>query len=75
MKTFKVGTFCEFGARGTPKVQAYTLWYSAHWAGCIEYHVRAANGTEAKKIATRMRKEFEIKTAALERGAQQRREP
>ena len=64
LKEFVVGTFCEFGARGTPRIMAYTMWYSPQWAGCIEYTVRARNGTHAKKLATAMRKAFETQQQA-----------
>jgi hypothetical protein len=56
MKTFRVGTFV---AEGSVRVHAYTTWYNRGWSGCIEYDVEAANGTEAKKVATKLRRAHE----------------
>ena len=54
MKKFRVGTFYD-----GRHFSAYTLWYNTDWGGCIEYEVEASNGTEAKKIALKLRREAE----------------
>jgi hypothetical protein len=68
LKTYRVGTFCHWGARRTPRVMAYTLWYNPQWASCIEYDIEAPSGTEAKKQAIAKRKAFELNAVAIESG-------
>jgi hypothetical protein len=55
VKTFKVGTFYD-GRR----FSAYTTWYSPEWTGCVEYEIKAVNGTHAKNLAIQKRKKFEM---------------
>ena len=63
MAAYRVGTFCEAGKRrGPPKaswINAYTLTFNEAWPGCIVYEVEASDGTEAKRIATKLRLEHE----------------
>jgi hypothetical protein len=54
MKKILVGTFYD-GRR----FSAYTTWYNPQWPGCIEYEIDAMNGTEAKKLAIKLRREKE----------------
>lgn len=58
-KTFQVMTFYEPREGRAPRVAAYTTWASPSWDGCKVIEVKAKDGTEAKKIAIRLRKEME----------------
>ena len=61
MRTYNVATFANKGKDGKIIFTAYTRIYSPSWEGFIGYTVEAENGTQAKKIAIRMRKEHESK--------------
>ena len=60
----RVYTFYETRENRVPRVSAYTLWADPSWVGCKVYDVEADSGTEAKKIAIKMRKEDEAKEKA-----------
>lgn len=59
LKLIKVYTFYEERPGRVPRVSAYTMWVNPTWDGCKIIDVEAANGTEAKKIAIRLRKAHE----------------
>ena len=50
-REYIVATYCQPGETRRSKVQAYTLWWSPEWSGFKQYHVRARDGREAKRLA------------------------
>jgi len=58
---FKVGTFAWRSGRRLV-VTAYTGFYNPAWPDCIEYEIGATSGYEAKKIASKLRREHEKAT-------------
>lgn len=59
LKVWKVATFYEVREGRTPRIEAYTRWYSTDWKGCKIYHVSAETGTRAKKLAIAQRRSDE----------------
>lgn len=58
-RTFVVGTFPP--VEGSKQILCYTTWYNPAWSGCVQFTVKAANGTEAKKKAKLLRREYDAK--------------
>jgi hypothetical protein len=60
-KRIKVYTFYEERPGRAPRVSAYTMWVNPTWPGCKTIEVDAINGTEAKKIAIKLRRQEEAR--------------
>jgi hypothetical protein len=58
MRSFKVLTFFENRPGRKPLVTAYTRDANPLWDGCKVIDIEAENGTDAKKIAIKKRKEM-----------------
>lgn len=56
---YTVATYCEPGESRRSKVHTYTRDWSCNWPGCIPFHVKAANGGEARAKAVALRLEAE----------------
>jgi hypothetical protein len=58
-KAFEVATFCDKKETRISKVNAYTGYYNPCWDGYKMFVVEAVSDSEAKKIAKKLRLEWE----------------
>ena len=64
-RLYKVATFAHWDdyagvPRKSPLITAYLRDYSPCWDGCIFYEVTTITGREAKRVATKMRRQHEL---------------